>query len=502
MALKKRTLVFVASIWLIGVTTLSFAQTSNLSELRAAIDQSIVEGDMPNAWWTVKIVEAETGMPWYEKDTGRSFIPASNTKLFTTAAALEILGPDFSYETSIWSDGWVEDGVLKGNLIVRGSGDPVIGGRFNDGDITEAFRAWADSLKALGVTRISGNIVGDDNAFDEIHLGEGWEWDDLTFWYGAEISALSFNDNCVDFRLIAQKEKMPAELAWEPANTSYVSAVNASLTVAEDHSITEGYFREQGSNRFTFSSLVPQGRTDYESLAVSNPTAFFVHVLRETLVAQGISVGGSSVDIDTTPFSPSYSSLNHLFSHFSPPLSEIVRVINKRSQNLYAEQVLRTIAVNAPLAGSGLIPGSAAMGISRSKEVYGKAGIDTLRIQLVDGSGLSRHNLITTTMMTNLLRYMRHHPDPSVRSAFLESMSIAGVDGDVRTRMRGTSAEGNARAKSGTVGNASALSGFVTTSDGTELIFSIISNHHTVPATRPRQIQNEIVSLLASHSRK
>jgi len=501
MTVNERILGFTLMICAIGTATVTTAQTSSLSELRSAIDEAIVEGDMPNAWWTVRIVEADTGFPWYEKDTARSFIPASNTKLFTTSAALEILGPDFKYDTSLWSDGSIEKGVLTGNLIVRGSGDPVIGGRFNGGDITEIFRSWADSLKSMGITRISGDIVGDDNAFDEIRLGEGWEWDDLPYWYGAEISALSFNDNCVDFRLVAQQEKMPAKMSWEPGNTSYVSAVNASLTVAEDLSISEGYFREQGSNYFTLSSLVPQGQTDYESLAVSNPTSFFVHVLRETLVAQGISVGGASVDIDATTFKPQYSALNYLFSHLSPPLSEIVRVINKRSQNLYAEQILRTIAANAPLLESSLDPGSAAMGISRSKDVYGRAGVDTLRIQLVDGSGLSRHNLITTTMMTNLLRYMRLHPDLAVRSAFLESMSIAGVDGDVRNRMKETPAEGNAHAKSGTVGNASALSGFVTTAGGTELIFSIISNHHTVPASRPRHVQDEIVTILASHSR-
>lgn len=498
---KVATLLIVVLSVLSVMSPLSSAQTTSIEELRNAIDLAVAEADMPNSWWTILVRDAETGWPLYEKDTGRSFIPASNTKLYTVASALDVLGPDFRYETTLWTDGVIVDGLLMGNLIVRGSGDPVIGGRFNDGDITETFRAWADSLKVRGIHRIEGNIVGDDDVFDDVRLGYGWQFDDLSYWYAAEISALSFNDNCVDFQLVAQQLNMPAELTWFPSMTSYISTENASLTVEAGGSIQEGYFREQGSNNFQFSSRVPQGSTDYESLTVSNPTAYFVHVLRETLLSEGISVGGSPVDVDAITLKPDYQSLDRLFTYYSPPLTDIVRVLLKRSQNLYAEQLLRTVGIESPVHDSDLEPGSAEMALARARQVYGAAGVDTLRLQLVDGSGLARQNLVTSTMTANLLSFMYHHSDSATRDAFIQALPVAGVDGTLASRMKGTLAEGNVRAKTGTLGNASALSGFVTTSAGTELIFSIMANHYTESSARPRALQDRILIILASHTR-
>jgi D-alanyl-D-alanine carboxypeptidase/D-alanyl-D-alanine-endopeptidase (penicillin-binding protein 4) len=477
------------------------AQTSSNAELRAAIDQVVAEGDLPNAWWTILVWDAETGTALYEKDTGRSFIPASNTKLYTTAAALDILGPDFRFETRLNTDGTVENGVLKGNLVVVGSGDPVIGGRFTDGDITAYFRSWADSLKAHGITTIEGNIIGDDDAFDEQYIGYGWQWDDLPWWYAAEMSALSFNDNCVDIRLEGSTEGMPAVLSWEPMMTSYVTTRNESITIAAGGSIDEDYFRVQGSNNFILRSKVPEGRVEVESLSVSNPTAFFVHVLREVLLEEGIAVRGRSIDIDELAIKPARDGQTHLFSHFSPTLAEIVYPLNKRSQNLYAEQVLRAIAVNQAPAENEPEAGSAALAVERARRLtFGPAGVDTLRIQLVDGSGLARQNLVTSTMTARLLSYMWHHDDSATREAFLESLPIGGVDGTLSGRMRGTAAEGNVRAKTGTLGSVAALSGYITTANGRTLIVSMMANHYTESSSRPRLVQDRVMDILARHT--
>jgi D-alanyl-D-alanine carboxypeptidase/D-alanyl-D-alanine-endopeptidase (penicillin-binding protein 4) len=481
---------------MVGTNVLTQAQTGNLEELRLAIDQAVAEAGMPNSWLTINVKSVETGLPWYQKDTGRSFIPASNTKLYTTAAALDLLGADFRYETGVWTDGEVEDGRLKGNLIVVGSGDPVIGGRFNDGDITQTFRQWADSLKAQGISSIDGLIVGDDDAFDDQALGYGWQWDDLDYWYAAETSALSFNDNCVDFQLIARAENMPAELKWEPMMTTYVQAVNTSLTVSADASIKEFYRREKDSNSFTLGSSVPVGRTDFESLTVRNPTAYFVHVLREVLLREGISVTGPSIDIDDLAIKPT-TDRHHLFSTFSPPFKDIIRVLNKNSQNLYAEQVLKTIALQHPI--DGFTPGSAAMGIARARKMFGVAGVDTLHLQLVDGSGLARQNLVTSEMTASLLLYMSNHPDQDVRKAFFDSLPIGGVDGTLSSRMKESAATGNVHAKTGTVGNVSALSGYVTTASGSPLVFSIMANHFTESSRGPRLLQDRIAQILAEH---
>lgn len=461
--------------------------------LRDTLNQILFDANTPNAIWAVRVLETESGKVVYDRNGFTSMIPASNTKLYTTAAALELLGPDFTYETGLYATGRVRNGTLEGALVVKGSGDPVIGGRFNDGDLTETFRNWADSLKAAGIYRIEGDIVGDDNVFDDVPLGHSWAWDDEPYWYSAEISGLSFNDNCVDFALVAAVENQPAHLTWEPAFTTYVSTENASVTGPADSGIREGYSRTRDGNRFRFWSRVPEGRTDFESLSVNNPTLFFVHVLRETLLAEGISVGGSPRDVDALSFPPDYTTATRIAVHTSPPMTDIVTVINKRSQNLYAEQVLKTLGrvVNDSTGAS------AADGVRASLDVFGSARVDTARIQLVDGSGLSRLNLVTADMTTDVLQYMAHHPDSTIRRVFSTSLPIAGVDGTIGARMRNTPAAGNLTGKTGTLGSASALSGYVTNASGTRLTFSVMVNHYTGSTSNVRGIQDRIGAALA-----
>ncbi len=474
----------------------SFAQTRTVSELRSSIDEAVASANLPNAWITINVQDATTGTAWYQKDVGRSFIPASNTKLFTTAASLHLLGPDFRYETSVWTDGEVSGGILHGNLIVKGSGDPVIGGRFSDGDLTHTFRSWADSLKGLGITRITGDIIGDDDFFDEDPLGSGWQANYLNDWYAAEIGALSFNDNCVDLTLIAQKENMPTLIEWAPFMTDFIQVDNATRTVEATLGITEDYTRTPGSNHFVVSTLVPEGRRETESLTVRTPTLFFVHILRDVLIQQGIAVSGLPVDIDNLSVKPSYPS-SPLFSTFSPPLSEIVSVINKRSQNLYAEQLLRTLGAHFP--AEGFVRGSAASGWASTMDFFRSAGLNTERLQLVDGSGLARQNLVTSTMVSQVLRYMFNHPNEDIKKGFLDSLPVGGVDGSLSSRMKGTAAEGNVRAKTGTIGAVSALSGFVSTAERTHLVFSIMVNHYTGSSKSVRNLQDTISTILASH---
>jgi len=290
---------------------------------------------------------------------------------------------------------------------------------------------------------------------------------------------------------------MPAELTFAP-ETSYISVRNASITVAEGEPVDEEYSRGWDTNEFVLSSRVPVGRTASESLTVANPTAFFVHVLHETLLASGIAVSGRPVDIDELSILPMDEDLNHIFSHFSPPLSEIVVPLNKRSHNLYADQVLRAIAVaKAPEEGEPAA-GTAALAIERARlNTFAAAGIDTMRIQLVDGSGLARQNLITSTMTTSLLRYMWNHPDQATREAFIDSLPIGGVDGTLSSRMRDTAAQGAVRAKTGTMSNVSALAGYVDAANGRTYAFSIMANNYTESSRRVRLIQDRIMEVLA-----
>ena len=334
-------------------------------------------------------------------------------------------------------------------------------------------------------------------------LGYGWSWDDEPFWYSAEMGALSFNDNCVDIAIESQFPGMPGLVTWEPAQTSYISVDNATITIDADSSLNEGYFRGRASNEYRLFSEVPAGRIDRESLAVRNPTLYFVHVLRETLLASGISVSGRPVDIDNISLKPDYMSpkMVRVARHWSKPLKEIVRVLNKRSHNLYAEQVLRTLGVTFPLDDPDLELGSAAMGIARAMDTYAAAEIDTSRIQLVDGSGLSRMNLVTAEMTSSLLGYMYRHEDDSTRAAFLRSLPIGGVDGTLESRFMDGPAYRKVRAKTGTVSNVSALSGYIMSAANTPVSFVLMANHFTIKTSEIRNAQDRIVELLALYTR-
>jgi len=472
-------------------------------QLRNAVDDILEEDQFQNATWAVLIADLQKGDVLYRHNENLSFIPASNTKLYTTSAALDQLGPEFRFETELYIDGAITNGVLDGNVIVRGSGDPVIGGRFNDGDLTQTFREWAEVLKSLGVQNITGDIIGDDDVFDDTPLGYGWSWDDEPFWYSAEISGLSFNDNCVDFSIVSQAPGMPGSISWEPFATSYISVVNATVTTTAESSLNEGYFRKRGTNAFRLYSEIPAGRIDRESLTVTNPTLYFVHVLRETLLSSGISVIGRPVDVDDLSIRPDLSSgrMRLVATHRSEPLKDIVRVLNKKSHNLYAEQLLRTLGAINPVDDPDLERGSAGMGVARAMDTFAAAGVDTSRIQLVDGSGLSRMNLVTAEMTSALLGFMYRHGDDSTKVAFFRSLPIGGVDGTLEHRFTEGPAYGKVRAKTGTVSNASALSGYVSSAAGTPYSFVLMANHYTIETSAVRNAQDRIVEMLATYRR-
>ena len=488
--------ILLLCIW----SNLAMAQRppSSPRQLARAIRQIVEADTFRNAFWGIVIHDLTHDRRLYEQHADKSFIPASNMKLYTTAAALELLGPDFRYETTVYSYIDSTNAGVKQHLIVRGSGDPTIGGRFYDGDYTRTFRDWADSLKAHGIRIITGDIVGDDNVFDDVPLGYGWSWDDEPYWYSAELGGLVFNDNCVDVTIVGLRRGTPALISWEPYQTDYVRIVNATVTLPPDSSLTEGYERRRGSNTIRIFSRVPEGRIDFESLTVTNPTRYFIHVLRTALNRAGIPVLGDERDVDELSLLPTYRppAFRRVATHYSPPLREIVRVINKRSQNLYADQLLKTLGT---LDG---LPGSHPRGIARAREVFARAGIDTSRIQMVDGSGLSRMNLVTPEMTVKLLRYMWHHPDTTVRQAFYDSLPVGGVDGTLEHRYTPDDpAYRNVRAKTGYVSNVRTLSGYVKTAGGTFIAFSLMCNHYTVPTRVVNRAQDAIVNLLARYTR-
>jgi len=419
-------------------------------------------------------------------------MPASNMKLFTTATALKKLGGDYHYVTLLLGIGQQRDSVFVGDVVVRGAGDPSITGRYHNDNPTAVFESWADSLKSRGIRQISGRIIGDDDYFSDEIMGEGWAWDYQSDWYAAQISALTFNDNCVDvFVEPGDTLGAPAKLRLRP-QTGYVRVINRTVTVR--HGLGRGisFWRQRGGNRVVITGSVELGQKGYwDWFSVENPTLYAATVLRETFQRCGIRVVGTAVDIDSLEafsYSPDESTV--LAQYTSPPLAQIVKTTNKVSQNLYAELLLRTL---------GKVfedDGSAAGGIAVVKQFLASIGANVATFKMIDGSGLSRLNMISPMHISVLLRAMRDNPD------FYDSLPIAGVDGTLKRRMKKTLAEGNVRAKTGYIGRARALSGYVTTLDGEECSFVLLVNNYTVPTPEANRIQDWICERLANFSRK
>ena len=463
-----------------------------VDRLRAEFDEVLANPDFATGYWGVVIQSLQNGQYLYLRNPYRGFMPASNMKLFTTATALRKLGPDYRYVTPLFGVGEQEDSVFVGDLVIRGAGDPSITGRYHDDDPLSVFKDWVDSLRARGIVQVSGRIIGDDNYFADEIMGAGWAWDYQSDWYAAQISALSFNDNCVDvFIEPGAKEGELARLTLRP-DTRYVRVLNQVYTVRRGLAKGVTFWRKRNGNEVRISGSVELGGKGFwDWFSVENPTLYAAYVFRETLLRNGISVQGKAFDIDSLPgFHYEPDSAVVLARYTSPPLSEIVHTVNKVSQNLYAELLLRTLGKVFTDVGD------AEHGVSVVKQFLASVGGNPETFKMVDGSGLSRLNLVTPMHISVLLRAMRND------EAFYQSLPVAGIDGTIKGRMKGTSAEGNVHAKTGYIGRARALSGYVSTEDGEELSFVLLVNNYIVPTAEANRIQDWICERLASFSRK
>ncbi len=449
----------------------------------------------PHTWWGSMVVDLAFGDTLFMRNAERSFIPASVTKLFTTSAALDQLGPDYQYVTRLYTDGIQDGRVLRGNLIVRGAGDPSTG---SPGDEwMDLFHAFVDSLHARGIHEIHGDIIGDDNVFDDVPLGTDWSWDDLTYGYAAQISGLTFHDATVDLVAFPTSTGERATLTMTPDLEDYVWIENQTVTLPRYNPLVESHLRIPESNHIIISSEVPLGRTESEIISIHNPTLYFVHGLKKILASKDIRVHGRPLDIDDLSEEFTYSNANLIAQHRSPPLSELIATVNKDSHNLYAEHLLKTLGHERPESDPEIPPGSAAMGIAAAMRTYAKAKVDTARIQLVDGSGLSRKNLVSPTMTIALLRYMASYPDVETRDFFLSSLAVGGMDGTLEFRFpRNSLGHRRVLAKTGTLGNVSSLAGYILQDDQPRLAFVLFANHFKGSSSGVRTIQDSFVSAL------
>ena len=468
--------------------------TSTLFGLADQIDRVVDADAFSDAYWGVYVVDLDADRVLYDRNATKRFIPASNMKLLTTAAVLDALGPRFRYRTRLYADGPIQNGTLTGGLVVRGAGDPTFGGRYNRGDLTRAFRQWADSLRAAGVRRVQGTVIGDDDVFDNVQLGQGWQWDDLVWYYGAEISGLQFNEGTVHVDVRGTTPGQPARIDANP-DFGYVRFVNQTTTTAGG-GIQEGYSRALSDNVFTVTTSVPAGQTEVEELSVVNPTDYFVSTMVGVFREQGIDVEAELVDVDEWGRRPRYETMRRIAVHASPPLAEIVEQTNTDSNNLYAEHLLRTLG-SYVYQGRDFPTGSAFAGYAAMEPLLTRLQIDPLSFRVADGSGLSALNRLTPVGIVALLRGMRDHPSRATRDAFVNSLPVGGRTGTLKRRYRSGDARGNVRAKTGYISGVRTLSGYVTAANGHTLAFSLLCNNYTVPTSRVNQAQDQIVEMLA-----
>jgi len=466
---------------------------TTVSEFAAQIDDIFNDPNFTNANWGVSIQSLVTGEYFYKKNENKLFMPASNQKLITSAAGLLLLGPMYRFKTEIYSTGFVDGSTLNGDLIIKGFGDPTISGRFNNDDMTKIFRDWADSLLALGIDEINGNILGDDNAFDDTGLGEGWAWDFESDWFAAPSSALSFNDNCIDIVVKPGAKGEEGILTIAP-QSKYAIILNKVYTVGRDSVTNIQVYRERGTNIITVYGSIKEGDEAVKAYAtINNPTQYFVVTLKNILQQKGITISGFASDIDDLSSPLSSSSRKLLFTHHSVFLKDIIKVLNKNSQNYYAEQLLKTIGYETKGYGSAF------RGIEAIKTMLNSIGINTDNMEIVDGSGLSRLNLISPNQISVLLNYMYKS---EVFTYYYNSLPIGGVDGTMANRLRKTRAQNNVRAKTGYVNGVRSISGYIFTGDKEPVVFSIITNNFTVPVVLADNLQDLVFIRLANFKRK
>jgi D-alanyl-D-alanine carboxypeptidase/D-alanyl-D-alanine-endopeptidase (penicillin-binding protein 4) len=480
------------------------APPTRLSELQQRLSNHITEPRFGAALWGVKIVSANSSKVIFEQNAEKLFSPASNSKLYTVAMALDGLGADYHIKTSILATSKPDgQGVLNGDLVIYGRGDPGINARLHSNDLYLAFQPLVALITNAGIRRIDGDLIGDETFLQGSPFGSGWAWDDAENYYGAEISALTINDNILQVNVKpGTKAGDPCKLAVVPG-TSYIALVNGTETMPAGGRRTISFRHPFCENTVYVSGQIPLDDNGYnEDVTVHNPAGLFVWFLREALAKSGIIVGGktriiSSVDLKKNQTERGgYVELGFIKSQ---PLSELAAEIMKPSQNLYTDLLLAHAGELHRSDSPGRAQTSEQLGIRDLNKFLGAAGIKRGDVFFEEGSGLSRNNLTTPNATIALLQYMSRH---KTAEAYFKALPVAGVDGTLRNRMKGTPAERNVRAKTGTLRWANSLSGEATTAGGERLFFSIMLNryHSPDPNRSARADIDAIPILLASFS--
>jgi D-alanyl-D-alanine carboxypeptidase/D-alanyl-D-alanine-endopeptidase (penicillin-binding protein 4) len=458
-----------------------------LLQLREDITRATQLPGVQRGAWGIVVQSLDRHERLFELNPRTLLVPASVAKLAAVATAAEAVGWDYRFETSLRATGPIVDGVLKGDLLIVGSGDPTIAGRGGD-DVA----GWVDALKAAGIRRIEGRIIGDDDAIEEPRPQLAWAWDDLGYTTGALFGALNLLENRLTVTVTpGTGPGTPAAISVE-SHAAYRPMANRVVTVSSGAPQLVWPEQRAGEPFLTIAGTIAAGAAPARlDVSAGNPTFWFASVFRHRLQRQGIEVLGEAWDVDDAMPPPDRVSARVLYTHRSRPLSEVVQPLLKNSINLHAEAVMRLNA--AP----GVLPtnDAALEGFRRRLEAWGVAPDAQ---QVVDGSGLSRRDTISAEAVLVILQRMQ---DSAGTSAFVTGLPVAGVDGSLSNRMRDTPAAGNVRAKTGTMSNIRSLAGYATTRDGEQLAFVAMVNNFEGAGAAANQALDAIAVSLASFSR-
>jgi D-alanyl-D-alanine carboxypeptidase/D-alanyl-D-alanine-endopeptidase (penicillin-binding protein 4) len=507
----------VICVWLICVflTQASSAASRTPSvSLKRKIETLLAEPDLAHGFWGIEIASQASGKVLFSFNADKLFTPASNTKLFTTTAALALIGPDYRFRTTIETNGSLDKyGRLTGDLVLVGRGDPTLSGRelpYNlrtqrSPDPVRVLERLADELVEKGVKYIDGDVVADDSYFAFERYGEGWSQDDLVWADGAPVSALTINDNVVFVNILPGAH--PGDRAFVSITpfADYYTIENRLMTTPAGTGRKIYFNREPGSTQLTLWGTIPiDDAGANEGLAIDDPAEFAARLLRHLLELRGIAIYGkqrtrhtelaSLSTFTSTVLASSRGGDEHapnspagplvLAEYQSGPLSEDIQVINKVSQNLHAEILLRLLGREK---GTG---GTVQAGLEVLHGFLNNAGISPEEYDFHDGSGLSRQNLVTPHAIVNLLRYAAGQ---TWGKEFRDSLPAAGVDGSLADRFKDLDPAAHVYAKTGSLGGVKSLSGYAITARGDQLVFSILTNNFSVPAKRVSDAIDSIV---------
>lgn len=463
--------VFLIALSLAFFNCVFYGNAQQEATLKEKINNLIEQSSLKDSFWSISIRDEDNKLI-YDLNSSKLVTPASNLKVLSSAAVLDELGSDFRFTTKIYAKGQNVDGNWNGDIYFVGSGDPSINGKAYGGERFYVFKDLVKQLKAAGIKSIKGDLIANDGFFDRKFLPDGWLWDDLSYYYAAPLGALSFNNNCVDLEIKATGGPGGRpEVTWFPFNTNLVTVVNEQIITPKNYGFEENYERELGTNTIVIRSSLPAGFKEAEAIAIKDPTAFAADTFKKFLESEGIKLSGKVLQEHSFPDFFNNADFTLLASHQSLPLSELLKEVNKNSNNFYIEMLLKSAAAHHFKS-----QGSTKLGISLIENLCKKLEIESSKMHLNDASGLSPNNLVTTGLLSELLVKMKKHPS---FNTYKKSLSEGGVDGSLGGRFGQGPLKSKFIGKTGYITGTRAITGYLKTSRNKDLVVSIVTNHFT-----------------------